>query len=254
MPGVMQNRRSDKAQLFDKARSLLNLPEGHTCHVLDFGCGKGELLGRLSETMHDGSRLVGVDAMERAIVQARDDFPTVEFICDKFVDRLCFNDSSFDAVVTIDAIECVPDKAALLKEIHRILKPRGKIVAMHWDWDTQTYNIQSKELARRAVQAFSDWKQPWMEDADGQMGRKLWGLFEGSNLFRGRSDTYCLVETEYCPGKYGFDRARDLSGLVERGGFDSVDYESFCKELSDSSAKGQYHYTVTSFIYCGTRA
>lgn len=125
---------------------------------------------------------------------------------------------------------------------------------MHWDWDTQTYNIPTRELARKAVTAFSDWKQPWMDEADGQMGRKLWGLFEGSGKFHGSPDAFCLIETEYEPGRYGYDRVQDLAGAVENGWLDEREYSQFRRELSTITERKEYSYSVTSFIYHGRRA
>jgi SAM-dependent methyltransferase len=243
-----------KTVLFEKAAGILDIASDSDHQVLDFGCGKGELLGALSGRIGTKSRLVGYDAMEKSIAIAQARYPNAEFICERFAEELPFPDASFDVFVTIDTLECIKNKEALLAEIHRVLKPGGEILAMHWDWDTQTYNISTRELARKAVRAFSDWKQPWMDEADGQMGRKLWGLFEGSGKFHGSPDAFCLIETEYEAGQYGYDRAQDLSGLVENGEFDEGEYKQFRRELSESRQRGEYFYSVTSFIYHGRRA
>lgn len=250
----MALQRSDKIQVYEKALSILDLRVGNTYQVLDIGCGTGEFLGHLSQVAGRNSELVGIDAMERSIVQAKKDYPSIEFTCHKFKDKFALPDEWFDVVVTIDTIECIKDKEALVSEIHRILKPHGKVLAMHWDWDTQTYNVENKELARKAVWAFSDWKQSWMDECDGQMGRKLWCLFEKSKKFHGRPDTFSLLETTYEPGTYGFDRAQDLAMLVAQGKFDKQDYESFRRELRESGANGHYFYSLTSFIYFGQKA
>lgn len=242
-----------KTLLFHKALDILELGNGRAYRVLDFGCGKGDFLASLSEMLGPGSRLVGYDAMEASITVAKKRYPKIEFICERFVKELPFPDASFDVFVTIDTLECIKNREALLTEIHRVLRPGGQILAMHWDWDTQTYNIPNRELSRKAVQAFSDWKQPWMDEADGQMGRKLWGLFEGSGKFHGSPDAFCLLETEYVAGKYGYDRAQDLFQLVENGEFSEGDYLDFRHELSESSHRGEYFYSVTSFVYHGTR-
>lgn len=244
---------SQKIQVFEKAVSLLDLQADDKPRVLDIGCGTGEFLGYLSHAAGDSSEFVGIDAMERSIAQAKKDYPDIEFIRYEFHDQLPFPDGRFDAVVTIDAVECIKDKDALVGEIHRVLRPHGKVLAMHWDWDTQTYSVKNKNLARQAVWAFSDWKQPWMDECDGQMGRKLWGLFEGSKKFHGRPDTFSLLETTYEPGKYGFDRMRDLAMLVEQGELDRRDYEALRQALSECNANGQYFYSVTSFIYFGEK-
>lgn len=243
-----------KTPLFRKALGILDLAQDGCYQVLDFGCGKGEFLGLLSSLVGKNSRLVGYDAMENSIATARASYPAAEFICGRFVHELPFPDGSFDRLVTIDTIECIKNKEALINEVHRVLKPGGEVLAAHWDWDTQTYNIPNRELARKAVWAFSDWKQPWMDEADGQMGRKLWGLFEGTGKFHGSSDAICLVETEYEAGRYGYDRVHDLSRLVEISGFNRGEYEQFCRDLSESRARGEYFYSITSFIYHGRRA
>lgn len=243
-----------KIPLFEKAMSILDLAPDTDYQVLDFGCGQGEFLHALSGRIGPGSRLVGYDAMEKSIAIAQARYPNAEFICERFAEELPFSDASFDVFVTIDTLECIKNKQALLSEIHRILKPGGKILAMHWDWDTQTYNIPTRELARKAVKAFSDWKQPWMDEADGQMGRKLWGLFEGSGKFHGSPDAFCLIETEYEPGRYGYDRVQDLAGAVGNGWLDEREYNQFRRELSAITEGKEYFYSVTSFIYHGRRA
>lgn len=242
-----------KRLLFEKAAGILEVVPERDYQVLDFGCGNGDFLGTLSRRIGPNSRMVGYDAMGESIAIAQERHPDAEFICERFAEKLPFQDASFDVFSTIDTLECIKNKDALLTEIHRVLKPGGEILTMHWDWDTQAYNIPSRELARKAVQAFSDWKQPWMDEADGQMGRKLWGLFEGGGKFHGRPDAFCLIETEYEAGQYGFDRAQDLSGVVASGGLKEAEYDQFLREVSESSEKGEYFYSVTSFIYHGRR-
>ena len=149
---------------------------------------------------------------------------------------------------------CILDKTALVNEIHRVLKPGGKTLFAHWDWDTQVYNSSNKSIIRKFVAAFSDWQQDWMEASDGQMGRRLWGLFEGSGKFKGDIASFTLLETEYREGKYGFDRLRDLSGLVEGGSIESSEYETICSEMQELSDARKYFYSVNSYIYVGEPA
>ena len=157
-------------------------------------------------------------------------------------------------IVTIDVLECIGDKDALLNEFHRILKPGGKLLAAHWDWDTMIYSAQEIEIARKAVSTFSDWKQPWMDNCDGQMGRKLWGLFEGSRKFRGKPGSFTLIETKYEKGTYGFDRMQDIAKMIEKGRITKEEQEKLHCDLVKRNARGQYFYSVTSFIYYGEKA
>lgn len=57
-----------KTALFEKVVSLLKLSKHVDYHVLDFGCGNGELLGLLSRSVGESSRLIGYDTMELTIL------------------------------------------------------------------------------------------------------------------------------------------------------------------------------------------
>jgi ubiquinone/menaquinone biosynthesis C-methylase UbiE len=243
-----------KKTLFEYVFSKLDISEKNTYAILDFGCGMGDFLGILSKRVSAESMLVGIDAMDRFIKEANNRHPSINFICMKFDGKLDLPDASFDIILTVDVIECISDKTALLNEFHRVLKPRGKILAAHWDWDTMVYSSDNKELARKAIASFSDWKQPWMDNCDGQMGRKLWGLFEGSNKFRGQPAAFNLIETAYEKGKYGYDRMQDIAAISKKCMNPKNEYEKLHNEMMINNIKGQYFFSLTSFIYCGEKA
>jgi len=240
-----------KKGLYDEIKSLLDLDSNRRYKVLDIGCGHGELLGYLSDSIDSESTLVGIDEMEDSIKSAKENYPYIEFRREKFIDTLGFEDNSFDIIASVDTLECIPNKDALLNEAHRILRPDGKVVFAHWDWDTQVYDSENKVSIRKLIAAFSDWQQDWMEASDGQMGRRLWGLFEGSGKYKGKIASFTLLETEYREGKYGFDRLHDMSGLVGTGNIEPAEYEMICSEMQSLSDQNKYFYSVNSYIYVG---
>ncbi len=240
-----------KDALFQTIESHLELDRNREYKILDIGCGSGRLLGLLSGSISPDSVLVGVDAAENSIASARENFPQMQFLHQRFSHSLDFEDQSFDRVVSVDLLECIPDKQALIDEVRRVLKPGGKMIFAHWDWDTQVYNSVHKTIVRKLVAAFSDWQQDWMETSDGRMGRRLWELFEGSGKFRGKIASFTLLETEYRAGNYGFDRLHDLSVLVEAGSIEPAEYRLICDEMQALSAKKGYFYSVNSYIYVG---
>jgi SAM-dependent methyltransferase len=243
-----------KGPLFEKILSLLNLESGKRYDVLDIGCGGGDFLGRISGTVAPESTLIGIDAMDKPIAHGRESYPNIDFRQEKFVDSFSFPDASFDIIVSIDALECIPDKSALVAEVARVLRPTGKVLFAHWDWDTQVYNSEHKETIRKFVACFSDWKQGWMDASDGQMGRRLWGLFEGSGMFTGVMESLTLLETKYEEGQYGFDRLQDLGGLVNAGTIDKTEYDMIRGEMTALVKSKKYFYSVNSYIYFGKKA
>lgn len=243
-----------KDKLFEKLIGLLRPKNGQKYDILDFGCGSGRLLGKIHDIVGNSSRLIGYDSAKQSIEQASNCYPDIDFVNEKFVDSFKFLDESFDCVISVDTLECIPNKFALLTEIHRILKKEGMVLFSHWDWDTQVYYSENKQVVRKFITTFSDWQQDWMDASDGQMGRSLWGIFQGSRLFRGEIDVFSLIETDYEEGKYGYDRLRDIYNLVQEGKLDQKEYGMILDEMKTLYKQGKYFYSLNSYIYVGRKA
>jgi SAM-dependent methyltransferase len=96
-------------------------------HVLDLGCGTGEITRRLAER-YPQATLLGIDILEGNLALARRDSRT-------FGDRIRYAqgdafaldiaDASMDLVVCRHMSQAVPDFPLVLAEITRVLKPGG---------------------------------------------------------------------------------------------------------------------------------
>lgn len=224
--------------------------------VLDIGCGDGGDLQRLAALAPAGARLVGVDSSAKAIESARAATAGdahFEWHQADVSHGLPFADGTFDALFSLNLLECVPDKAALLGEMHRVLCPGGQVVCAHWDWDTQTLDGADKALVRRIIQTFSDWQQAWMAASDGWMGRRLWPTFQGSGLFAGRIETYTLTDTVFAPGWTGYEQVQAFGALARRGLIAPDDYARFRDDIAAQAARGEYFYSITLYVYVGRK-
>jgi len=224
--------------------------------VLDLGCGDGGDLQRMASLAPEAARLVGVDSSAKAIETAR--AATVEkarfaWHQSDVSHGLPFADGEFDALFSRNLLECVPDKAALLGEMARVLRPGGSVICAHWDWDTQTLDGADKARVRRIVQAFSDWQQAWMAASDGWMGRRLWPTFQGSSLFAGRIETYTLTNTVYAPGWFGYEQVGAFGALARRGLVSPDDYARFQDDIAAQAKRGEYFYSITLYVYVGQK-
>jgi ubiquinone/menaquinone biosynthesis C-methylase UbiE len=85
-----------KTQLYKKILELLNLEKERSYRILDFGCGRGELLDGISKRVGAKSHLVGIDAMKKSITIAKAKHPDIDFQHVKFIDTLNFPDEYFD--------------------------------------------------------------------------------------------------------------------------------------------------------------
>jgi SAM-dependent methyltransferase len=100
--------------------------------VLEIGCGSGAYAVHVAESV--SCRIVGIDinasGVENATQLARarnlDGRATFQQ-CDASV-RLPFENDGFDAVFANDVLCHIPNRASLLKEIRRVLKPGGRML------------------------------------------------------------------------------------------------------------------------------
>ncbi len=98
--------------------------------VVDLGCGAGMDVFLAANRVGPTGRVVGVDMtpemLERARVNARTGrYPQVEFQ-QADIERLPVPPASADAVLSNCVINLAPDKAAVYREIFRVLKPGGR--------------------------------------------------------------------------------------------------------------------------------
>jgi ubiquinone/menaquinone biosynthesis C-methylase UbiE len=225
--------------------------------VLDVGCGRGEHLQMLSRRVSEDSRLVGIDSSEKAIESAREATagdPRYSFLIHDLAEGIPFEDAAFDRIISVNVLEAIPDRYDLLSEVHRVLTPSGRVVFSHFDWDSQLYDGVDKALVRRVVHAFADWKQKWMADADGWMGRRLWRTFQRTGRFNGSVDAYVHMNTRFEPGQYGWERTQDFGSMVKRGMITAEDYDRFVRSLEELAQRNEYFYAITMFSYVGEKS
>src|SRR5205807_4817587 len=96
--------------------------------IVDLGCGPGAVTKLILERLDDtrNATVIGIDPSPSALAKARVAIHSkvVEFMqgSAEWVSRLV---SSADAVVFLNAIHLVPDKAQVMAEIRKALKPGG---------------------------------------------------------------------------------------------------------------------------------
>lgn len=138
----------------DKFLGWLGLAAGKS--LLDVACGAGGPALRIASLT--GCTVTGVDVHERAISTARSlasrrglenlaDFRVVD--ADK---ELPFPDAQFDAIVCIDAINHLPERAQVLADWARLLKPGGRL--LFTDPIVVTGPLTQEEIAIRSSSGF----------------------------------------------------------------------------------------------------
>jgi len=94
--------------------------------IIDLGCGIGTRAFLAQE--QSGARITGIDASQYAINHAINNFHShnLDFLCGDLT-KMPFKDGAFDNAYMLAVIEHIVDTSALLGEIKRIVKSKGRL-------------------------------------------------------------------------------------------------------------------------------
>jgi arsenite methyltransferase len=114
---------------FQQPTDWLNIPAGGI--ALDVGCGPGNVTASLARAAGPGGLALGLDLSEAMLVRAvrAQAGPQIGFLRAD-AQRLPLRDEAVDAVVSIAVLQLVPDPAAVLAEMTRVLRAGGRLAVM----------------------------------------------------------------------------------------------------------------------------
>ncbi|MFD7661814.1 methyltransferase domain-containing protein [Streptomyces sp. NPDC059788] len=127
---------ADDVPITEATDRLTDLVAGHLAlrpgqRLLDVGCGNGDPALRIAGA-HD-VRVTGINVSHQQIAHATaqaDSSTARGRAAFQFADAmdLPFDDGSFDGAWAIESLLHMPDQAAALREIHRVVRPGGRLV------------------------------------------------------------------------------------------------------------------------------
>lgn len=118
------SRRDPQFDLFPWVLDLAGIDGSDSAAVLDVGCGNGEYEDEIARRRHDGL-VCGLDLSFGILRPA----PGTDQV-NADVQRLPFQDQSFDIVLAPHMLYHVPDVEAAARECRRVLKPGGVFIAV----------------------------------------------------------------------------------------------------------------------------
>jgi SAM-dependent methyltransferase len=127
---------------------FLDLKPGET--VLDLGSGPGLDCFLAAEKVGRAGRVIGVDMTPAMLERARRNaekggYENVEFREGR-LESLPLGDASVDAVTSNCVVNLVPDKAAVFRQVARVLKPGGRLVISDIVLDGRLPEVLEKDV------------------------------------------------------------------------------------------------------------
>ena len=219
-PDVVEQRR-------EVLRELALLPGEH---VIDVGSGPGLLAAEMAAVVGAKGRVCGIDvsdsmlAMATARPAAPDSAPC-EFRPGG-ADHIPYADASFDAAVSTQVLEYVEDVPGALAEIHRVLRPGGRILVLDTDWDSIVWRCGDDALMRRVLAA---WDQHLV---DPYLPRTLKGSLELAGFEVRPPRVVALLNVGFDPDTYSAGIMELIARfVVGRDGLTSGEVEGWLDDL-----------------------
>ena len=168
--------------------------------------------------------------------------------------HLPFADEAFDAVLCVNVLEAVPDRLRALGEMRRVMKPGGRALVAHDDYEAQVYAATDRELNRRATLAYASATFATDPTSDGQLGRHLWGLFRAAGFSEPRLHVLPLVNDEYREPLLGWVHAQFGADFVAKvSDLTDAELDAWRADLEGRSARGEYLYCVNLYACVGRK-
>lgn len=193
-------------------------------HVLDIGAGTGRLTEFVASLVGSDGRVVGIDPLENRIAIARlRESKTLAFNVGRAEDLAQFAPAEFDVIYLNSVFHWIADKPRALHEIHRVLKPGGRLGLNVQD---PTKPHESRTLLRQAIaQAGFAERSDEAHRVLGVTDEELKTLVIGTGFVDYRSDLRALVDLhDDVDTMLGWSEASAFGNFLE--GFSSAEREA----------------------------
>lgn len=232
-----------------KRESYGLLDAGPGRRILDVGCGLGDDAVALAKLVAPGGQVVGVDGSRAMIEAARSKFKGVEGLTFEVADAasLPFEDASFDACRVDRVLQHIASPTPVVREMVRVLRPGGLMVAYDNDWETLTVDIGDRALTRAVLNAWCD------RFPSGWIGRQMVPLFLQAGLrdVVAFPKTLVLRELTVADRLYCFFATAEK--LAETGVIRREDAARWSEGLRIADGHGQFFCSYTGFLVRGVR-
>jgi ubiquinone/menaquinone biosynthesis C-methylase UbiE len=225
---------------------LLAAAPGST--ILEVGCGLGDDAAALARRVAPGGSVVAVDGSETMVDAARRRHGDVAGLSFDIADatRLPFGDATFDGCRIDRVLQHVGDPAAAVRDMARVLRPGGVLVAFDSDWETLTIDSADKALTRTVLNAWCD------RFPSGWIGRRMFALFLDAGLEDVETHPKTLICSDLGIADQVFSFFATADALVDAGAVSAGDADRWKDELRAADAAGRFFASYTGFLVTGT--
>lgn len=218
--------------------------------LIDVGCGPGLLVHDLAGEVGRAGRVVGVDTslpMLQLAERRCADLPQVELV-EGDATNLAADDASFDAAACVQVLLYIVDIDKVLGEIHRVLKPGGRIAIIETDWRGTVLNSTDPALTDTMIAA-------WDEAVPSpNLPVRLGPLLRQHGFTAVRVEAIPILSTAYVAEGYSVGMMAQFARLARQSGtVGETESQTWLDELERLGAEDAYFFCVNRFLFSAVK-
>jgi arsenite methyltransferase len=219
-------------------------------HVLDIGCGPGLLAHEMAKAVGSEGRVCCIDMSEPMLAMSKrrcSDQPWVAFE-QANATRLPYADDSFDAAVSTQVYEFVPDIPLALAELYRVLRPGGRTVILDTDYDSLVIHTENTERMQRVLAA---WDEHFVHAG---LPRVLsWRLRDAGFAVRQR-EAIPMFNPEYHANTYSYGLLNFMASFaVGRNGVTPEEADAWVAEFDHLGKQGKFFFSLNRYLFVAAK-
>ena len=214
--------------------------------VLDAGCGTGLLLEQEARAVGSEGRAEGVDFSDAMLAHAHRRCAELEQVNlqQGSIETLPFEDSSFDAVSCTQTLLYVKDMARALQEIHRVLKPRGRIAIIETDWSGAIINNLDQGITHKIFDAWS------LAVPNPNLPRRLGPILQRNGFGALRVEAIPLLNESYSEHSFSANMLHHYAETAAKENLVTVaESKAWLEDIDSLIRKDEYFFCVNRFLF-----
>jgi arsenite methyltransferase len=226
--------------------TALALQPGET--VLDVGSGPGLLMADMADVIGPEGHVTGIDLSDSMLALSRRRFADPPLrertsILKADATQLPFVTGHFDAAVSTQVYEYVPDVDRALAELYRVLRPGGRALILDTDWDSLVWNALDLSLSNRVIDA---WTKRF---AHPHLPRTLQHRLRNAGFLLIRCDVLVLLNDCYDPDTYSLTNGDIMAEFVQHHGVTAAAVADWKRSLEELGRKDLYFFSLNRYLF-----
>jgi SAM-dependent methyltransferase len=227
-----------------KVTALLRLSRGQA--ALEVGCGLGRDTEVMAHQVTPGGHAIGLDLSEELISQAAARTAPLglplRFEAGSVL-ALPFEDASFDAVRIERTLQHLPEPAAAMAEVARVLRPGGRLAVLEPDWHTTVIAGGPVQAMRAYIRQKAD-----VNAAQGGIGRDLPWLLHQAGCTATEVMSEVLVMRDLASADFILSIRSNLAEAVTAGATTSEVADAWWAALEERDRAGAFFASINGVM------